>query len=165
MKSWMWVLVAVILIIVLAAVFMLRPTTVIAPESSISPTNTSQSGAQFIQMEPDFIAPSVSPSLSPSTSVSPAAKVPANTISITETGFLPENLTIKSGDTVVFVNNGQAQHWPASDPHPAHTNYAGFDAEKSLETGDTFNFTFTKTGVWEFHDHLNPVLRGTIIVQ
>jgi plastocyanin len=84
---------------------------------------------------------------------------------ITSSGFIPSTLTIKIGDTVTFVNKDSKPHWPASDPHPTHTNYPGFDALRPLKTGESYSFTFTKQGAWGYHDHLNPSLRGTIIVE
>jgi plastocyanin len=84
---------------------------------------------------------------------------------ITSSGFIPSTLTIKVGDTVTFVNKDSKPHWPASDPHPTHTNYPGFDALRPLKTGESYSFTFTKQGAWGYHDHLNPSLRGTIIVE
>ncbi|MBI3251353.1 MAG: hypothetical protein HYZ62_00405, partial [Candidatus Andersenbacteria bacterium] len=66
----------------------------------------------------------------------------AATISITDTGFEPAQVTVAPGATVTFVNNGQALHWPASAPHPTHTALPGFDAKKGLATGESYSFTF-----------------------
>ncbi len=101
------------------------------------------------------------------------------TVEITAAGFSPNPLTIKAGDTVTFVNKDTAQHWPASAVHPAHTVYPGsdinkcgtaeaatiFDSCNGLATGETFEFTFTHVGSWKYHDHLNPSLWGTIVVE
>lgn len=58
MKSWMWVLIALLLVLIIAILFMLKPSTVVAPETTLEPTPvTSKPGAQFLQMEPDFITP------------------------------------------------------------------------------------------------------------
>jgi plastocyanin len=96
---------------------------------------------------------------------------------ITSSGFSPRILTIKVGDTVTWVNKDSAPHWPASDVHPTHRLYPGsgiekcgsgeeiFDACKGLAPGETFSFTFKYKGTWPYHDHLNPGLTGTIIVQ
>jgi plastocyanin len=96
---------------------------------------------------------------------------------ITSSGFSPRTLTIKVGDTVTWVNKDSVPHWPASDVHPTHRLYPGsgiekcgsgeeiFDACKGLAPGETFSFTFKHKGTWPYHDHLNPGLTGTIIVQ
>ncbi len=87
------------------------------------------------------------------------------TVSITDTGFEPSKVTIPVGTTVVFVNNGQALHWPASGVHPTHEILPGFDAKRGLATGDTYSFTFEQKGSWPMHDHLNPRTTGTIVVE
>ena len=104
------------------------------------------------------------------TSTSPPADtstpVPSTkTVTYTTSGFSPGSLTIKTGDTVVFKNNSAADFWPASGPHPTHTNYPEFDAKKAISAGASYSFTFTKTGSWKYHNHLNPTLTGTITVQ
>jgi plastocyanin len=79
--------------------------------------------------------------------------------------FSPKTLNIKVGDVVIFKNDSQKNFWPASGPHPEHTSLAGFDAKKSIPPGEEFQFKFTKTGEWGFHDHLNPSATGTISVK
>lgn len=111
--------------------------------------------------------PSPSPTITVATVPSPAAS-PASagaSISITDTGFSPATLTVPANTTVTFTNNGQGSHRPASDPHPVHTGLVGFDAGRALSTGETYSFTFTQPGTWGFHDHPNPLRRGSIVVQ
>ncbi len=86
-------------------------------------------------------------------------------IKITSSGFSPSTITIKKGDYVQFTNTDTANHWPASDPHPVHTDLSGFDAKKGLKTGENYRYQFNKTGTFTFHDHLNPSWRGSVIVQ
>ncbi len=92
-------------------------------------------------------------------------KAKTYTIEITPSGFSPNTLKIKSGDTVNFVNKDSSSHQPASNPHPIHTNYAGFDALKGLAQGENYSFTFTQKGTFGYHDHLNPSVGGTITVE
>lgn len=84
---------------------------------------------------------------------------------ITDKGFLPNTLTIKAGTKVVFENRDSKEHWPASDPHPTHTLCPGFDAKKGLTTNESYEFTFDKAETCTFHDHLNPNLKGKIVVE
>ena len=101
-----------------------------------------------------------------SPTVSPTAATTTNAVvNMSDTSFSPSTLTVAVGTTVTFTNNGQGNHWPASDPHPTHTGLAGFDAKQGLATGESYSFTFTKAGTFGYHDHLNPSLRGTITVQ
>lgn len=78
--------------------------------------------------------------------------------------FSPSRLEVKKGDKVTWVNRDSSATWPASGPHPSHTGYAGFDALRGLNTGETYFFTFDKVGSWKYHDHLNPSVTGIIVV-
>lgn len=79
--------------------------------------------------------------------------------------FSPANLDIKNGDIVVFKNESDKNFWPASGPHPQHTNYPEFDPKKPVAAGQTWQFKFAKTGAWGFHDHLTPNAFGKITVK
>jgi plastocyanin len=79
--------------------------------------------------------------------------------------YSPNQLTIKVNDYIIFKNNSNTDFWPASAPHPSHTNFPEFDAKKPIAPGGTFRFQFTKTGSWGFHDHLNPSAFGKITVN
>lgn len=101
--------------------------------------------------------------------VTPTTPTPvAKTVVVKYTGsaFSPSSVTINVGDTVRFENTGQtAAVWPAANPHPLHTSVSGFDAKQPLDTGGHYSFTFTKAGTVGYHNHLNPVQTGTIIVK
>lgn len=81
------------------------------------------------------------------------------------TSFSPSQLTIKNGDVVIFKNESNKSFWPASGPHPEHTNYPEFDPKKAIAAGQDWQFKFTKAGSWPFHDHLNASVFGKITVQ
>ncbi len=92
----------------------------------------------------------------------------AHTIEITPTGFSPNTITIKAGSMVTFTNKDTAPHWPASAIHPTHCEYKGcgvFDAKKGLAQGESYSMVFDLAGNWRYHDHLNPSMTGTIVVQ
>ncbi len=133
--------------------------------------NTKNSDQESASSEPRGVTDiytQVAPETSPVASVSAipvATTVATSSVIITDEGFSPATLTVKAGTTVVFTNNGQGLHWPVSDPHPVHTGLAGFDAKKGLATGETYSFTFAKTGTFGMHDHLRTSLKGSIIVQ
>ncbi|MBI4232384.1 S-layer homology domain-containing protein [Candidatus Peregrinibacteria bacterium] len=109
-----------------------------------------------------------------------AADPKTYTVDITEDGFSPEELSVKKGDTVKWVNkDADEKHWPASNDHPTHTDYPGtanskcdtddedgiFDACSGLEENASWSFTFDEVGSWDYHDHLSPSLTGTITVE
>ncbi len=78
--------------------------------------------------------------------------------------FSPQSLNIKVGDIVIFKNSGTSGLWPASDPHPVHTDYPEFDAKAAVSAGKSFQFKFLKPGSWGYHNHLNPSATGVINV-
>lgn len=162
MKSWMWLVILVVVILVVFAVMAaVRPRTAEVPLVSEEPLDDNLSpGGQPIQLVPS-ISPEVS--TSPAASVTPAATEAAITIS--DIGFTPATIRVKAGTTVTFINNGQALHWPASNPHPVHTDLPGFDAKKGLATGEEYLFTFTEVGTWGYHDHLNTTFKGSVVVE
>lgn len=89
-------------------------------------------------------------------------------ITISENGVSQNNLTIQAGDTVKFINNDSALHWPASDTHPTHKLCPGFDALRGLKQGENYSFTFNTAGFCPFHDHLHArdsILSGIIDVS
>lgn len=79
-------------------------------------------------------------------------------------GFSPATLTVGRGETVTFRNTGDRESWPASDVHPTHEEYPGFDAGAAVLPGESWTFRFDRSGSWTFHDHLSPEVKGTIIV-
>ncbi|MEX0920878.1 MAG: cupredoxin domain-containing protein [Candidatus Pacearchaeota archaeon] len=85
-------------------------------------------------------------------------------IEMNSEGFSPSSLTINQGETVTFVNVGDGKYWPASDDHPTHDLYLGFDSKRGINPEEIWSFTFENVGEWNFHDHLNPQNTGTIIV-
>lgn len=164
----------VVIIVLIVGYFAFRSSPTEAPTPTPSPefqeVQTSPGASnlgQYIQLQPSSTPPTATTSPEPS-SVPAISSTPASeavTISLDDTGFHPATVTIKSGTTVTFVNNGQAEHWPASDVHPTHQILPEFDAKRGLATGETYSFTFVKVGSWPMHDHLSPSHTGTIIVQ
>lgn len=88
-----------------------------------------------------------------------------NVVKFTDNGFEPATLTVSSGDTVKFENDSSDDFWPASNVHPTHLLYPGFDAKKPVLPGDSYSFTFEKKGKWGYHNHLTPDVQGTIVVK
>ncbi len=112
----------------------------------------------------------VVPSAAPSTDAAPTTEAPpkpstnstARLITITAAGFSPASVTVRKGDTVTFTNNDTEPHWPASNPHPAHTNCPNFDAGHGLSNNERYSFTYGYDRSCDYHDHLHPRLRGQL---
>ena len=92
----------------------------------------------------------------------------SNKVTVTYDGssFSPKVVTIKKGDSVIFINQSDKSMSVASNPHPTHTDYPGFDQYKSAEKGmASYTFVFEKVGTWGYHNHLNPSVTGTVKVN
>jgi len=102
------------------------------------------------------------------TETNPATTAPATVVTVTYDGktFSPATVTVKQGESVTFVNSSTGGMSVASNPHPIHTIYPEFDQYKTSAKGQkTFTFVFQKAGSWGFHNHLNPIAGGTIVVS
>jgi plastocyanin len=97
------------------------------------------------------------------TTTLPAAP-PAITVTIKNFAFSPNELTIKAGTTVTWVNEDSAPHMVASDPHPAHTDLPGL-VSGTLAQGQAYSYTFDKPGTFGYHCHIHPSMTGRIIVE
>ncbi len=69
--------------------------------------------------------------------------------------FDSSDLTIKVGDTVTWTNNDGAAHTVKMDT-------LGSD---NLSKGDTFSFTFSDAGTFEYICGIHPYMNGKIIVE
>lgn len=85
--------------------------------------------------------------------------------------FSPQRLRVPAGTRVTFVNVSGLERplYIASDPHPTHENYPGFDARvinggTLPQPGASQSFTFTRPGVWGYHDHNFPTAVGAVEV-
>jgi len=79
--------------------------------------------------------------------------------------FSPQNITIKAGETVKFINKSDSLMWVASNPHPIHTDYSEFDNREEIGQGESYEFTFTQVGNWKYHNHRNSSQVGTVVVK
>jgi len=93
-----------------------------------------------------------------------AAPAQTNVITIKNSAFSPPTLTIKAGTTVTWINEDSEPHKVTSDPHPAHTDLPEL-VSGDLSKGQSYNFTFTKTGTFGYHCHLHPFMKGQIVVE
>ena len=80
-------------------------------------------------------------------------------------GFSPETVSISVGQMVRWVNDGTELMWPASDVHPTHQEYPGFDARRPIGPGGSWSFTFEEEGSQGYHNHMNPTSTGAVIVE
>jgi plastocyanin len=82
--------------------------------------------------------------------------IPIRTIWITAAGFEPSSMTIRTGQTVTWVNR-------TSSNQQVTANDASF-ASPVLAPGARFTHTFPTAGTFGYRDALQPTMTGTIIV-
>ena len=85
-------------------------------------------------------------------------------ISMQEGSYVPDEITIKRGTKVTFMNDDTGPRWPASDLHPSHGIYSAFDPRKPIKPEESWSFTFERVGEWGMHDHLAPYIKAEIVV-
>lgn len=80
----------------------------------------------------------------------------AQNITIKAFKYGPQNITVTAGTTVTWLNK---------DPE-AHTvvDKNGQFRSSALDTDDTFTFTFTEPGTYNFFCSLHPQMIGTVTV-
>ena len=71
--------------------------------------------------------------------------------------FGPEKLTVKAGTTVTWTNEDDIPHTVASATKAFKS--------KALDTDDSFSFTFTTPGTYEYFCSLHPHMVGTVVVE
>ena len=71
--------------------------------------------------------------------------------------FSPSSITINVGDTIVWENYDSASHTVTS-------NDGTFDSG-SISTGNTFSFTFTSAGTFNYYCAPHPNMTGSVTVQ
>ena len=85
-------------------------------------------------------------------------------VELTEKGFLPNEITIRKGDTVKFTTSRAKPFWPASNLHPTHEIFPEFDHKTPISPDESWSFKFEKAGIWKYHDHIHANFTGKVVV-
>jgi plastocyanin len=72
--------------------------------------------------------------------------------------FVPAELTVKPGQTVVWTNNDDRDHTVTADDNKAFKS-------GNLKHGDTFEQKFTKPGKYPYACSYHPRMKGVVIVS
>lgn len=102
-------------------------------------------------------------------------------ITLTDSGFSPRTVTVAAGETVRFINDSSRSMWVGADEHPTHTEYDGtsarehcvdgaaiggsFDQCAAVARGEYWDYTFTRAGTFNFHNHTGASSVGTVVVR
>ena len=86
-----------------------------------------------------------------------ATKKDANEITIDNFTFTPKELTVPVGTTVTWLNHDDI-------PHTIVEKKTTFRS-KALDTDDSYSFTFTSAGTFDYFCGLHPHMVGQVIVK
>ena len=79
-------------------------------------------------------------------------------VSIDNFTFTPQQLTVKAGTTVTWTNKDDIPHGIAATGN-------AFTKSKALDTDDSYSFTFTTPGTYQYFCYIHPHMTGTIVVE
>ena len=82
----------------------------------------------------------------------------SSTVSIDNFTFSPKELKVKAGTTVTWTNHDDIPHGIASSNN-------AFAKSKALDTDDSYSFTFTAPGTYQYFCYIHPHMVGSIIVE
>jgi plastocyanin len=83
---------------------------------------------------------------------------PPSTVSIDNFTFGPQMLTVKAGTTVTWTNKDDIPHGVASSNN-------AFKKSAALDTDDSFSFTFTTPGTYQYFCYIHPHMVGSVVVE
>ena len=92
----------------------------------------------------------------PSSAAAPGPAVSANAVAIQGFAFSPASITVKVGTTVTWTNHDTDAHTVTANPGPFKS--------KTLDTGDTFSYTFTAPGSFEYLCTIHPFMTAKVVV-
>jgi plastocyanin len=72
--------------------------------------------------------------------------------------FNPQTLTVKAGTAVTWTNKDDI-------PHGIAVTNNTFPRSKALDTDDSFTFTFTTPGTYQYFCYIHPHMVGSIVVE
>ena len=83
---------------------------------------------------------------------------PQSVLSIDNFTFTPQTLTVKAGTTVTWINRDDIPHGIASSNN-------AFKKSGALDTDDSYSFSFTTPGTYQYFCYLHPHMVGLIVVE
>lgn len=86
----------------------------------------------------------------------PATPASTATVQIKRSSFVPATATVKTGDTVKWVNSDTQNHQVVSNN--------GSFVSPILGPGKTYSHRFDAAGTYHYHDGLNAAVKGTVKV-
>lgn len=162
----------VVLAVLLGAFYFLRPYGVVQQNQGQSPVNQTsatndQKRASPIETTNSGAKPTATEKTTPVTSTkdnieSPVPVQTASTkrynVSVINFAFNPSTLNINRGDTVFWTNSDSAPHRVLGD------NLDSLNGPV-MNNAQTYSFTFTDSGTFNYHCSIHPMMKGSVIVK
>jgi len=84
-------------------------------------------------------------------------------VQYTESGFVPKSLQIPRGKSIRFINmsNKGMRVFTDDASNPVFTE---LNQAKTVGKGGTYTFSFTKAGLWAYHNEVNTTDKASILV-
>lgn len=82
--------------------------------------------------------------------------VATNKVTIQNFAFSPESVTVPVGTTVTWTNADSEAHTVTAKDNTFHS--------PTMDTGATFQYTFTKPGTYPYLCTIHPFMLGTVVV-
>lgn len=95
----------------------------------------------------------------PAASSSEASTTATASVDIMNYAYSPANLTISVGDTVVWTNHDTAPHNVVISDGPVKFT------SPTLNQGDTFTYTFTVAGTYDYYCSIHPDMKAAVTVE
>lgn len=86
----------------------------------------------------------------------PVEQIKNETVIIKDFAFNPQNITVKSGATVTWVNEDSVTHDITIDN-------GLFDHD--INPGESFSYIFSQSGIYDYHCAIHTYMKGRIIVE
>ena len=86
-----------------------------------------------------------------------SAQEPGVRIEIKAHGFETPELTVPTGTTVTWINHDDDSH--------TVTSTANVFRSPGLDTDESYAYTFTRPGTYEYYCTLHPMMTGKVIVR
>lgn len=79
--------------------------------------------------------------------------------------FVPNRLTIKIGESVIFTDKGDTPMWIISDSKNGQLIVPSFNSGQAWGNGESYGHSFEKAGTYGYYNKSKPSDKGMIIVK
>ena len=98
-----------------------------------------------------------SPTPAPSNDPSSAVAIPVGAQSLGSRAYMPDEISVATGSTVIWTNTDRESHTSTSDESGWNSGI--------IAPGGRFSFTFQRAGTFRYHCTIHPGMVGTVVVR